>query len=186
MIRFLKIIPLTFSVIILFGNTLSSHHLRGIPHYSYRDNYPETPIYEVFETEDQYHIIFTYYNIPGQNALDLAIYIKDTVTSEPFEAPVSFMVFGEHEDPTRSHTLTAYRNPTNIYKVGWVYEDDGNYYVRITFADSAKTHNVLFDLRVGERGGVWLYLGGALILIFAFMVITAIVKKKRADVRCNR
>lgn len=116
---------LVAGLVMLLASAAESHHIRGIPHYSYKNNYPETPVYEVVESEGRWLITFTYYVIPGQQALDLAIYIRDTANGELFEEPVTFLVFGVREDPEESHPYTAYRNPTNIYKVGWVYEEEG-------------------------------------------------------------
>jgi hypothetical protein len=167
-------------VVTLFSAGISeSHHIRGIPHYSYRDNYPETPVYEVIQNVNDYEVTFTYYNIPGKTAFDLAVYIRDTVSNEPYKDPVVFLVFGKHDDPENSHPFTAYRNQTNIYKVGWVYEDEGDYFVRVTFSDSVKQHNILFELIVGNRGGVWLYLLLSVASVVLFAVVTGIVRKKQ-------
>jgi hypothetical protein len=174
-----KYIVILFAPLMIGSVSADAHHIRGIPHYSYRDNYPETPVYEIIDKVAHYEVVFTYYSIPGQQALDLAVYIKDTVTLEPYTEPVVFRVFGRHEDPDESHPFTAYRNPTNVYKVGWVYEDDGDYHVRVTFTDSLKTHNILLDLSVGESRRSWFYLGGTFSLVLIFIVLTAVVKRKR-------
>lgn len=164
-------------------NVTQAHHIRGIPHYSYKSNYPETPVYEVVEEVDKWVVTFTYYTIPGQQALDLAIYIRDTLDSEPFEDPVTFRVFGKHEDPDDSHPYIAYRNPTNIYKVGWVYEDAGDYYVRVTFDDEVVQHNVLFVLAVGQENRVWYFLSFSVALIVLFAATVGIIRKKKTTVK---
>ena len=174
---------LVFLGVLGVGGTISAHHLRGIPHYSYKNNYPETPVYEVVETADNWTVTFTYYRMPGQQALDLAIYIRDSLSNELYSGPVLFKVFGQHEDPAESHTLTAYRNPTNIYKVGWVYEDDGIYYVRVTFDDSVKIQNVLFELSVGGENRVWYLLGGSVTIVVAMAAVVGVVRRKRKTVR---
>ncbi len=172
-----------FLTALVIGGSISAHHLRGIPHYSYKNNYPETPVYEVVETADNWTVTFTYYRIPGQQALDLAIYIRDSLSNEPYSGAVAFKVFGQHEDPTESHTLTAYRNPTNIYKVGWVYEDDGIYYVRITFDDSLKTQNILFELSVGGENRVWYLLCGSVMIVVSMAAVVGVLRRKRKPAR---
>ncbi len=172
-------IRLILPVLHILAATAYGHHIRGIPHYTYQDHYPETPVYEVTQTVNNYDVTFTYYKIPGQGAYDLAIYIRDIDSSKVFDGAVIFKVFGKHEDPTESHPFTAYRNPTNIYKVGWVYEDDGHYYVRVSFNDGLRQNNVLFDLKVGMGNPVWTYLGGSIAFILSFAVIVAILKKRR-------
>ncbi len=169
-------------IIILLLITVESgdcHHIRGIPHYSYRDNYPETPVYEVIQNVSQYEVTFTYYKIPAKTAFDLAVYVRDTINDLPFTEPVVFLVFGRHEDPEDSHPYTAFRNQTNIYKVGWVYEEEGDYFVRVTFADTVKVHNVLFEMKVGGKNNVWLYLVLSIASVMVFAAITGIIRKKQ-------
>ncbi len=92
---------------------------------------------------------------------------------------MTFLVFGKHEDPEANHPFTAYRNPTNIYKVGWVYEESGDYYVRITFADSIKARNVLFELTVGDEHRVWYVLGGSVSIIVALAAGVGIARRRK-------
>lgn len=160
-----------------------AHHIRGLPHYSYKSSYPETPVYEEVKQIDQYLVTFTYYKIPGQKALDLAIYIRNRASKEPFAEPVNLHIFGKHEDPKRTRPFTAYRNPTNVYKVGWVYEDGGDYYVRVTFKDDAGVHNALFELSVGGGNRAWYLLAGSVLLVVAFAAIVGIVRRRRLDAR---
>ena len=170
-------------LLLLSSSIVESHHIRGIPHYSYRDNYPETPVYELIENTGHYEVTFTYYKIPASTAFDLAVYVRDTVTDKPYTEPVEFLVFGKHEDPNDSHPFTAYRNQTNIYKVGWVYEEEGLYFVRVTFADSLKQYNVLFDMNVGNRSNVWMYLLISVSIVVFFAAIIGFIRKKEKKVR---
>lgn len=163
-----------------------AHHIRGIPHYSYQDHYPETPVYEIEQPVDGYLVTFTYYEIPGSMALDLAMYIRDTLNDAPYDGPVTFWVFGRHEDPARTHPFTAYRNPTNIYKVGWVYEEAGSYYVRIVFDDESGEHRGVFELTVGDSSAGFAYLAIALGLVIGFAVIAGVARKKRGRARGRR
>ena len=122
----MKRIAILSLFVLALPSVTQAHHIRGIPHYSYQDHYPETPVYEVDQVVDAYDVTFTYYEIPGQMALDLAMYIRDTLPEPtPYEGPVNFLVWGRHEDPDQMHPFTAFRNATNVYKVGWVYEDAG-------------------------------------------------------------
>jgi hypothetical protein len=166
-------------LVALWVAPVAAHHIRGFPNYSYPDHYPETPVYELTEVIDGYIITFTYYQIPGQMALDLAMYIRDSVTQEPYDGAVVFKVWGRHEDPEESHPFTAYRNPTNVYKVGWVYEETGDYYVRIQFADDRGEHRAVFELAVGAGSKAWTYLGGSVALMVVAAVITGVVRRKR-------
>ncbi len=178
-INLLKCCLLAMVTVLIFSSVAQAHHIRGIPHYSYKNNYPETPVYEIAEQDGRWTITFTYYAIPGQKALDLAIYIRDTITDSVFYAPVNFLVFGTREDPDHSHPFTAYRNPTNIYKVGWVYEDEGDYLVRISFDDGKTQHNVLFELSVGDNNPLWMVLIISVSIILIFAIVVGVIRKRQ-------
>ena len=176
----MKRIAILSLFVLALPSVTQAHHIRGIPHYSYQDHYPETPVYEVDQVVDAYDVTFTYYEIPGQMALDLAMYIRDTLPEPtPYEGPVNFLVWGRHEDPDQTHPFTAFRNATNVYKVGWVYEDVGAYYVRIVFSDDQGEHRAVFDLSVGESSRTWTYLGGSVALVVMAAAATGIIRKKR-------
>ena len=57
-------IGFSVAIVLTLGTTAAAHHIRGIPHYSYQDHYPETPVYELTEVVDGYLVTFTYYQIP--------------------------------------------------------------------------------------------------------------------------
>jgi len=165
---------------LLLVSTAAAHHIRGIPHYSYQDNYPQAPVFEEFRDTGPWALQFTYWKIPSQKALDLALYVKRAATDAPYEGGVTLQVFKEGEDETseKNHPFTAYANPRNIYKVGWVYEESGLYNVRVIMGEGAEKITEHFTIQVGTIPLNYWYLGGTVIGVIALMAAVAILKKR--------
>ncbi len=166
-----------FLGVFLITTSAHAHHIRGLPHYGYSKNYPQVPTYEESRVVDDWEISFSYIKIFETKNCDLAIYLKNTKTGKPFDGVMSFKVFGEHEDPHDVHAYDAHRH-TNTYRVGWVYEKDGIYTLRITFNDGAKTYVEDFRMQMGNVGfnKFWLILPGVVILV---LVVLNIIKRRR-------
>src|SRR3989338_7415652 len=159
-----------FLGVFLITTSAHAHHIRGLPHYGYSKNYPQVPTYEESRVVDDWGISFSYIKIFETKNCDLAIYLKNTKTGKPFDGVMSFKVFGEHEDPHDVHAYDAHRH-TNTYRVGWVYEKDGIYTLRITFNDGGKTYMEDFRMQMGNVGfnKLWLILPASVVLMLVFL-----------------
>jgi hypothetical protein len=177
---------LNYSVLIilfnflLFTTTATAHHIRGIPHYSYQENYPQAPAFEEFRESGSWELQFTYWQIPSQPALDLALYVKRLDTEKPYTGAVTLQVFkqGEDESTDLNHPVNAYANPRNIYKVGWVYEEAGVYIVKVDMGEGAEKISERFTIQVGTVAPNYWFLGGAAFVVVGLMAAVAIIKKR--------
>ena len=159
------------------GSEAQAHHIRGIPHYTYSENYPSAPMFEDVHELDHFVLRMTYYEIPGTKALDLALYVKNNRTGSPFQGDVTYAVYGENEDPLKAHSVVAYRNKNNIYKAGWVYEHSGLYWVRVTFESEGKVYDDVFKLQMGDPPVNYWYLGLSAGGVVVLIIIVAILKR---------
>lgn len=164
----------------LWAAPAQAHHIRGIPHYTYSENYPSAPLFEEVHETDDHVLRMAYYEIPGTKALDLALYVKMRLTGKPFEGNVTFAVYGENEDPAKAHSVVAYRNKNNIYKAGWEYEHDGVYWVRVEFEDGGKRIVDVFKLQMGDPPVNYWYVGSAVAIVVVLIVAVAIIKRMSA------
>ena len=155
-----------------------AHHIRGIPHYAYSENYPTAPLFEELREVDQFSLRMSYYEIPGTKSVDFALYVKDRHTDKPYEGQVVYAVYGQNEDPVKAHSVTGYRNKNNIYKVGWTYEDPGVYWVRVRFGDAASgAVDEVFRLQMGDSSVNYWFLasaGGGVVLL---ILVVAVLKR---------
>jgi len=161
-------------------NTAQAHHIRGIPHYSYQDNYPQAPLIEEFRDSGSWTLQFTFWQVPGQKALDLALYVKNRATGKPYNGDVTFQVFmrGESKEQKKNHPFQALPNRRNIYKVGWVYEEDGVYFAEVTLRDGDQRINETFRFQVGKPAPNYWLLGGVIAFIAGLMIFVAVAKRR--------
>jgi ferredoxin-type protein NapH len=154
------------------GTEAFAHHIRGLPHYGYSDNYPQTPTYEELRAVDDWEINFSFIRIFETKVCDLAVYIRNVKTGKPYQGTVTFHVYGQSEKPEDTHPFDTLLDPTNTFRVQWVYEEDGIYIMRVRFKDEQKVYVEEFKMQMGEVGFnfLWLILPGAVILILILMV----------------
>ncbi len=166
----------------LFFNatTASAHHIRGLPHYGYSENYPQTPTYEEIRVVDDWKVNFSYIKIFETKNCDLAVYLKNTKTGKPYAGKIRFKVFGEREDPEASPYYDTHFDPTNTFRVGWAYELDGVYIVRAQFFDEGKEYIEDFRMQIGKVGfnPLWWAIPGIFVLI---LIILIAVKQRRSS-----
>lgn len=158
---------------LLFLELAQAHHIRGLPHYGYSDNYPQTPTYEEIRIIDDWQINFSFIKIFETKNCDLAVYIKNVPTGKPYQGKVTFQVFGNQDDPKDTHPFDSMLDPTNTFRVGWVYEKDGIYTLRIVFNDGVKDYVEDFKMQMGQVSFnyLWLVLPGSIVCILILMVL---------------
>ncbi len=169
------------SLILLWPGGISlAHHIRGIPHYTYSENYPTAPLFEDVRELDHFTLRMTYYEIPGSKAIDLALYVKDMRTDQPFDGDVTYAIYAANEDPSKAHSVIAYRNKNNIYKAGWEYEHDGVYWVRVTFDSEGQRFDEVFKLQMGNPRVNYWFIGACGFGVAILIVVVAVLKRASA------
>ena len=74
------------------ANTAQAHHIRGLPHYGYTENYPQNPTREKVVKHKHYYIYVTTYSFEGlqreksdtPDDVQFYIYIKNMKTGQPY------------------------------------------------------------------------------------------------------
>lgn len=122
----------------------------------------------------------TYYEIPGMDKVDLALYVKDERTGKSHTGQVIYAVYGEGEDPLKAHSVVAFRNKNSIYKAAWTYEQHGLYWLRVRFKDGPSTVEELFRLQIGDQTLNYWYLGASGGGVVLLIVAVAVIKKVRS------
>lgn len=161
----------------LLAPAAEAHHIKGIPHYAYTESYPQAPTFEELRRAGPFELRFTFFALPGTKNADLALYVKDTRGGKPYAGEVTMSVYAEGESPAQAHWVRAYRNKNNIYKVGWVYETSGVYYVRVRFAAGADAADETFRIQVGESGANYWVLGAVALGVAALIAVVAVLNR---------
>ncbi len=161
----------------LLAPAAEAHHIKGIPHYAYTESYPQAPAFEELRRAGPFELRFTFFTLPGTKNADFALYIKDTRGGKPYAGEVTMTVYAEGESPAPDHWVRAYRNKNNIYKVGWVYETSGVYYVRVRFASGADAADQTFRIEVGESEANYWLLGTVALGVMALITVVAVLNR---------
>ncbi|MBI5760571.1 MAG: 4Fe-4S binding protein [Planctomycetales bacterium] len=173
-----------FSSFVIGHSSLAhAHHILGLPHYSYKENYPQAPTLEYPATTGPYDLLMTSFPghpVPGERTT-IAFYIKDRNTGLPYELPVSLRAvrtatFGEN---TLIFEPTVHEPTGNQHKYFVTFPDDGEYIAELTMDVEGKPEVIPFLMIAGEptaTKSVVIAIGAGL---GVFLLVVRAIKVKR-------
>lgn len=178
-----KITATVLLLTLLLCNSAEAHHILGLPHYSYKENYPQAPTLEYPATTGPFDVLMTSYPgspVPTEAAL-IAFYIKDRDTESPYEETVTMRVlqtatFGSNKV---IRPLEQRRPFDNQHKYKVEFPEDGEYIIELTMEVEGQTEVIPFLMIVGEptaTKSIVITIGLSLVL---FLVIVRAIKIKR-------
>ncbi len=130
------------------------HHILGLPHYSYKENYPQAPTLEYPATTGPYDVLLTSY--PGKpvpsEAANLAIYIKNQTTGVPYDQAIAVRVlqtftFGRSREVLPTTEIPPFEVP---HKFSVTFPEDGEYIIELTMNVEGKQEVIPFLMIAGE------------------------------------
>lgn len=162
----------------LFSVGTPAHHIMGIPHYSYDENYPQAPVITYKVMAGPYVVELTGY--PGKPAphelSQMHAYIyqakeKTRVFPGPIQARVERDRLGEQEvvfGPVDT------RFDENLHKFSPVYQEPGVYRVRLEMQLEGQPYEIDFPIEVGYPGNpLWGFAGWIAGLVLLVVIIRA-------------
>ncbi|MGD2108737.1 MAG: 4Fe-4S binding protein [Phycisphaerae bacterium] len=169
--------------VLLFATPVHAHHILGLPHYSYKDNYPQAPTLEYPATTGPYDVLLTSYPgrpVPGEPA-NLAIYIKDRTSGKPFDRPITVRLlqtytFGRNREVLPATKVPPYEVP---HKLTATFPEEGEYVLELMMEVEGATELIPFLMISGEPTAtvsVLLAISGGLL---AFLVVVRAIKIKQ-------
>ncbi len=168
------------AISVLFGTLAGAHHYKGLPHYSYFENYPQVPILEFIQRDSDYEIFVTIYNFQGLN-LDLVespddvrfyTYIYDVKANNSYKGKVDFEVLSHETLVLNRKGLESEQE--NIYIIQSKFEEQDDLILKATFPTSAgNTKTISLPIQLTE--GFWdLY--GVYVAILGFFAVVISIK----------
>lgn len=172
-----------FIAALLLPTVAEAHHILGLPHYSYKENYPQAPTLEYPATTGPYDVLMTSFPgrpVPGERTT-IAFYIKDRNTGLPYELPVSMRAlktatFGAN---TVIMEPLIHEPTTNQHKYFVTFPEDGEYIVELTMDVEGKPEVIPFLMIAGEptaTKSVVIAIGAGL---GVFLLVVRAIKVKR-------
>jgi ferredoxin-type protein NapH len=182
--RKLTVVGPLLVVALLLPARAGGHHILGLPHYSYKENYPQAPTLEYPATTGPYDVLLTSYPgkpVPGESA-NLAFYIKNRDTGRPFDRPISVRVlqtftFGRNREVLPATVVQPFEVP---HKLSATFPSPGEYVVELSVEVEGRTEVIPFMMVAGDptaTGSILAAVGAGLGL---FVVVVRAIKIKRA------
>ena len=128
---------LVLFVLAVLASPALAHHILGIPHYAYDEDYPQTPILTYKQNFGPHEITMTGYPgkpTPGEQCA-YNVYITRLDNGEPFTGTVTLTVFKDNllgADPIIYGPSDAELDQA-VYKFHPRFEAEANYMARIEF-----------------------------------------------------
>ncbi|MFQ5496176.1 MAG: 4Fe-4S binding protein, partial [Phycisphaerae bacterium] len=178
--------PLLFAVLawLAVASPTEGHHILGLPHYSYKEHYPQRPTLEYPATTGPYDVLLTSYPgvpVPGEPA-NLAFYIKNRRTRRVFKEMISVRVLQTHTfgDNTLILPPTSRTPFDNEYKFHVMLPEDGEYIVELSMPVEGRTEVIPFLMTAGVPTATASFaVAGLLGLVTLFVILRAVQKKRQ-------
>lgn len=174
---------LVILVILLSGSTAKAHHILGLPHYSYKENYPQAPTLEYPATTGPYDLLMTSYPgtpVPGETA-NVAFYIKNRNNKSAYGDTVQVRVlqtstFGDNAEILPPTTVQSF---DKTHKVSVNFPTAGEYVVELTLMVEGQTEVIPFLMVAGNPSAAPSVLITIGISLGLFLVVVRAIKIKR-------
>lgn len=172
-----------FAVIALLPLRAEAHHILGLPHYSYKENYPQAPTLEYPATTGPYDVLMTSFPghaVPGERTT-IAFYIKDRNTELPYDQPVSMRVlqtatFGSNKVVMEP---TIHEPSTNQHKFFVTFPEDGEFVVELTMDVEGKPEVIPFLMIAGQSSATKSIVIAISIGLGVFLLVVRAIRIKR-------
>jgi hypothetical protein len=154
-----------------------------LPHYSYKENYPQRPTLEYPATTGPYSVLLTSYPgipTPGEPA-NLALYIKDHHADRVYTQAITVRVLqtSTFGDNTIILPPTTREPFDNEYKYHVTFPTDGEYIVELSMMVEGRLEVIPFLMVAGEpTAASSIVISGSFGAIILFVVVRAMQKKK--------
>jgi ferredoxin-type protein NapH len=170
-------------LISLLPAAVSAHHILGLPHYSYKENYPQAPTLEYPASTGPYDVLMTSYPgrpVPGE-AATIAFYIKDRHTQRPYDQPVTIRVlqtatFGAN---TIIHPAATHRPFDNQHRFTITFPEQAEFVVELTLQVEGQPEVIPFLMVVGNPTATLSVVIAIACGLVCFLVVVRAIKIKQ-------
>lgn len=171
-------------ILFCFVAIADAHHIMGIPHYAYDEQYPQTPVLTYKVQAGRYQVRMTGYPgkpKPGESCA-LSVYITRVKDKEPFQGQVTLTI---KEDQVFGEDKVIYGPKealweSGVYKWTPIFHNESNYVARIHFDADGAPWDIDLPMVAGQPGNPWTVILTVFGSVVAFLVITRAIRIKLA------
>jgi len=160
-----------------------AHHILGIPHYAYDEDYPQAPVLTYSVDAGRYEIKMTGY--PGRPEpgvpSTLHVYVRELESGLPFDGSVVMTVMKDRllGQDSIVYGPVAAELEESLFKFYPLFKDEANYTVRIAYEADGAPWKIDLPMVAGEPGSPWATVGGVFGALGAFLVVIRAIRIKR-------
>ena len=152
-------LPMAVFLVFLLAPVLYAHHILGIPHYAYDEEYPQAPVITYKVEAGPYLLNLTGYPgkpVPGELS-QMHVYIRRTAQeTDVFPGPIQVEIHREMFLGEKCiFKPTETRFDENLHKFSPVYEEEGRYRVRLEMRLEGEPYEIDFPMIVGDPPNPW-------------------------------
>jgi len=181
--RALLLARLAVGGILAAAHPAAAHHILGIPHYAYDEQYPQTPVLTYRVAAGPWQLEMTGYPgvpQPGER-MSLHVYARHRSSGRLLDVPVTLTVRRDRllgTDPVVYGPIAASLEES-VFKFHPELEETANYVARIHFEADGEPWDLDLPIVVGEPGSPWLVLGMVVGVAVVFVLVIRAVRIKR-------
>jgi len=178
-------------LLIVLTMPVRAHHILGIPHYSYNEDYPQTPVLTYRVEMGSHEVKMT--SFPGKprpgESCNFHVYIKHLSSGELFQDSVTLTVLLDRmigEDSVVYGPIQA-KLEEAIFKFYPLFKEEANYITRIEYFADGEPMIIDLPIVVGEPGSPWKVLAGvgAGVILFLVGIRATRIKLQRKRKKIN-
>ncbi|MCP3962271.1 MAG: hypothetical protein GY719_30890 [bacterium] len=164
-----------------------AHHILGIPHYKYSDEYPQIPYMEVLAQVGPHDLVFTHFPgfpEPGE-AVRFKLYIRERDGGRVFRQPLRIEVTQKHflrrtEPVVPPFDIRPGSGPErNDYKFFLTFSEREAYELRLRFPSGDGFETIPFPVVIGKTDDRPLIFGAVALLALAVASVAAVKRRRR-------
>lgn len=169
--------------VLLWPAAVQAHHILGLPHYSYKENYPQAPVLEYPATTGPYDVLLQSYPgkpNPGEQA-NLKFDIINRETGQRYDRPITVRIVQTFTLGANREILSEEVSPISdvLYKVYPTFPEDGEYVVELTMDVEGRPETIGFKMAVGNPSPTKSIVIALCCGMAVFLITVRAVKKKR-------
>lgn len=164
----------------------AAHHILGIPHYRYGEEYPQIPFMEVVAQVGEMELVFTHFPgfpSPGER-VRFKLYVRNRRTGEAFHDDLTARIvhhrfWSSDRTVAEPFTIRTGTGPeSHDYKFFFTFEEAEAYEIRVRFPTGSGEEIIPFPVIIGKTDDRPLIFGAAGILLASVIAVGA-VKRRR-------
>jgi ferredoxin-type protein NapH len=175
------------ALLMLWPRAASAHHIKGLPHYGYFENYPQVPTSEYVEIHGDWEVGATIFNFQGMkranadtpNDVKIYAYLYQSSRGDSYVGPVVWEIRKGAKVVSRFERKGP--DEEAVYSTRETLPGSGNYTL-VAMVGGREVASLRFYISLGEDGINWLLIGGIgfpVILVFGLALYGRKQKRKR-------